>query len=113
MNGWRRTARAAMVLAVGGAASSGAADRGFGQGQAESLSAGFRKAAARAGPAVVTVRPVGVVPPMVQVPIPNVGPFRPGDWIPRTSVRIGDTDAEPVGSGLVIEADRGIVLTTD
>jgi serine protease Do len=47
----------------------------------------------------------------VQVPIPNVGPFRPGDFIPRGVLR-GDIETDQFGSGFVIDADRGIVVTT-
>ena len=53
------------------------------QNQAESLSASFRKAAQRVAPSLVGVRPMGVSRPLVTAPIPNVGPFRATDFIPR------------------------------
>jgi serine protease Do len=113
MNGWRRLARAAIFVVGGLAVSSGATAQGFAQNQAESLSAAFRKAAARVSPGVVTVRPVGGAIPFVPVPLPNVGPFRPGEWAARGGVRIGEVDGEPGGSGVVIDADRGHVLTNE
>ncbi len=82
-------------------------------GQPESLSAGFRKAAARVGPALVGIRPVGVTRPIVNVPIPSIGGFRPGDFIPRAVLRGGEVDSESIGSGFLVDADRGIVVTTE
>ena len=83
------------------------------QGQAESLSVGFRKAAGRVGPALVSVRAIGVSRPIVNVPIPSIGQFRPGDFILRGVLRGGAVDGESIGSGFVVDADRGIVLTTE
>jgi serine protease Do len=81
------------------------------QNQAETLSASFRKASQRVAPSLVGVRPVGVSRPLVKLPIPNVGPFRPGDFIPRGVLRGDEVEAEAIGSGFVIDADRGIVVT--
>ena len=85
----------------------------FAQGEAESLSVSFRKSAARVAPALVAIRPLDVTRPLVDVQIPSVGPFRPGDFIPRTVVRTNETDADAIGSGFLIDADRGIVVTTE
>jgi serine protease Do len=76
----------------------------FGQGEAETLSASFRKAAKRVLPAVVTVRPVG--PP---------GPLNSFDrrgWVapPRLP---GLPPLDSGGSGVVIDAAKGYVLTND
>jgi serine protease Do len=83
------------------------------QNQPDSLSASFRRAAERVTPALVGIRPIGVSRPLVTLPIPAVGPFRPGDFIPRGMQRGGETEAETIGSGFVIDADRGIVVTTE
>ena len=82
----------------------------FGQAEAESLSASFRKAAQRILPAVVTVRPIGsaglVAPPLGIEPLEPVIPG-PRGGIPRVFPRgLG-------GSGVVIDADKGFVLTND
>jgi serine protease Do len=113
MDGWRRLAWAVVVIVGSLAAGGGSAAPALAQSQAESLSASFRKAVARVDGAVVSVRPIGTAVPLVSVPLPQVGPFRPGDWIPRATARFGELDGEPGGSGLVIDADRGVVLTND
>ncbi len=84
------------------------------QNQAESLSASFRKAAQRVGPALVGVRPMGVSRPLVSVPIPNVGPFRPTDFIPRGVLRnSNEIEFDTAGSGFIADFDRGIVVTSE
>ena len=66
------------------------------QTEAESLSASFRKAAKRVLPAVVTVRPVG----------------SPSQVAPTASVAIERGPKREIGgSGLVIDAAKGLVLT--
>ena len=80
----------------------------FGQGEAETLSASFRKAARRVLPAVVTVRPIGVASPFEVLPGPRpFGGGGPGEFGPDLPRR------EPGGSGVVIDADKGYVLTND
>jgi S1-C subfamily serine protease len=75
-----------------------------GQTEAEGLSASFRKASRRVLPAVVTVRPVGTPNPFDAPPVSN-NPFapEPSRPVPR----------EPSGSGVVIDAARGLVLTNN
>jgi S1-C subfamily serine protease len=87
--------------------------RAVGQNQAESLSASFRKAAERARASVVTVRPAdgfGVWTPngstVIQPPVP-VSPM------PRVRVRNLELGREAGGSGIVVDADRGYILTLD
>ncbi len=75
-----------------------------GQAEAEGLSASFRQAARRASPAVVTVRPLGVVGPFD----PPVGP--PGAPFAADPAR---PSREAGGSGVVIDATRGLILTND
>lgn len=77
-----------------------------GQGEAEALSASFRKAARRVLPAVVTVRPLGIPNPFEAMP---GGPLRPG---PRGLVP-DLPRGEAGGSGVVIDAEKGFVLTND
>jgi serine protease Do len=79
----------------------------FGQGEAESLSASFRKAARRVLPAVVTVRSVGQ-----GQPLPFGGPpIGPGGLFPGGLGPAAPREAG--GSGVVIDADKGYVLTND
>jgi len=77
-----------------------------GQVEAEGLSASFRKAARRALPAVVTVRPTGVPNPFEPAPGIVVAPFAADPNNPRPPRDAG-------GSGVVIDAARGLVLTND
>jgi serine protease Do len=83
------------------------------QNQAESLSVSFRKASQRVSPALVGIRSMAPSRPFLTVPIPSVGPFRPGDFIPRGVLPGVEPQVESTGSGIVIDADRGYVLTTD
>jgi serine protease Do len=71
----------------------------FAQNEAEALSASFRKAAQRVSPAVVTVRPSGPVRPVA----PFFNRAAGGPLLPL----------EAGGSGVVIDAERGFVLTND
>jgi serine protease Do len=83
------------------------------QNQAESLSVSFRKAAQRVSPSLVGIRSIGASRPFVTVPIPSVGPFRPGDFIPRGVLPGAEAEVESTGSGFVIDSDRGYVVTTE
>ena len=48
------------------------------------------------------------------VPIPNVGPFRATDFIPRGVLRnSNEVEVDTTGSGFIVDADRGIVVTTE
>jgi serine protease Do len=83
-----------------------------GQSGADALADSFRKAADRAWPAVVTVRtpergrgPAPVVPPP--------GYFRPRRFVPPVLRRQLEGDDEIQGSGIVVDADHGYILTTD
>jgi serine protease Do len=84
----------------------------FGQSPPESLSASFRKAVDRAGAAVVTVRPIGIAAQFPLVPRPAIGAPLLRDLLPRRAFGAGEP-AEPAGSGLVIDAERGYVLTNE
>jgi serine protease Do len=81
-----------------------------GQNEAESLSASFRKASQRALPAVVTVRAVGV-----EVEIGPMGRRRPfgGPFPPPGAFDPLWPPPSPTGSGVVIDAEKGFVLTND
>jgi len=71
-----------------------------GQAEAENLSASFRRAARRVLPAVVTVRALGEAPtPLVSTPF--------------VQVQVGPPPKDAGGSGVVIDAARGLVLTND
>jgi serine protease Do len=81
--------------------------------EAARLSAGFRKAAQRVLPAVVTVRAVGAAAP--GAPFEPVPPRFPGG-LPVPGPRLfpmPPPGAEGGGSGVVIDADKGYVLTND
>ncbi len=79
----------------------------WGQTEAESLSASFRKASRKVLPAVVTVKPIGVPNPLEGLPRVNVDPYGLNQAPPKPASR------EPSGSGLVIDAAKGLVLTND
>jgi serine protease Do len=72
-----------------------------GQVEAEGLSASFRKAAKAVLPAVVTVREADVVAPLR--PMPDPAPF----------FGTGGPQRPQGGSGFVVDAARGLVLTND
>ena len=98
-----RTALIAVALALlpTGASFGQASDAKFTE--AEALSASFRKASRRVLPAVVTVCAVGA-PPRV---------FRtPQDAVPYTFPELPQP-GEAGGSGVVIDAEKGYVLTND
>ena len=78
-----------------------------GQAEAEGLSASFRKASRRVLPAVVTVRPVGAPNPF------EVAPRAPVDPFGNPTIGNRPVPREPGGSGVVIDAARGLVLTND
>jgi serine protease Do len=80
---------------------------GAGAGEAASLSASFRKAAARVRPSVVTVRVTGVARPIPPAPGPGPDPFA------VIAPRAAPFPGEPGGSGVVVDAAKGLVLTTD
>ena len=92
-----------LLLMACGVASSMGISEARGQSEAESLSASFRKASRKVLPAVVTVRPIGVPNPFE----PAVNPFVANGGAPRSAPR------EAGGSGVVIDAARGLVLTND
>jgi len=83
------------------------ATQALAQGEAESLSASFRKASRRALPAVVTVRPIGVPTPFGPGGPSNLNPFAGTPEAQRAAPR------EAGGSGVVIDAARGLVLTNE
>ena len=75
-------------------------------------STGFRKAVERVAPAVVTVRPVGLVEvPVVDLPLAVPDPVRA--LIPRGVRRGKPGEPAMAGSGVVIDAERGGVVTCD
>jgi serine protease Do len=85
----------------------------YAQNAAESLSATFRAAAQRARPAVVAVRPLDGSHPALPFPVPPRGPFGPRELAPPPGLRLAEIPHEPGGSGVVIDPDRGQILTTD
>jgi serine protease Do len=111
MNGRRRLVCGAISIAIS-LAFGQACSTVLGQTQAESLSASFRKAAERVAPSVVAIRPLD---PSVLASAPNspIGPIRPFAVTPRLSFRIGDAGNEPMGSGVVVDAKHGYILTND
>jgi serine protease Do len=95
-----------LILAVSLAGASPA----LAQREAETLSASFRKAAEKMLPSVVAVRPIGLlgrgVPGMLGRPVfPGGLDDMPG--------HPGESDRLPGGSGVVVDAARGLILTSD
>ena len=81
------------------------------QRQAEGLSASFRKAAEKMLPAVVAVRPLGLVGR--GAPYGILGrPVLPG-WPVTMQSYPGEADQLPGGSGVVVDAARGLIVTSD
>jgi len=78
--------------------------------QAESLSASFRKAAEQALPSVVAIRPAGPGADMVAAG-PNVPPLV-GQFLGRPR-SIASAELQAGGSGVVVDARRGLILTTE
>jgi serine protease Do len=113
MNGYRRLFSMAISIAAILPAIDHVLSRVHGQTQAESLAASFRTAAERVAPAVVAVRPLDPVFPLTAVPSPMVRPIRPFGAGPRLSFRVGEADSEPMGSGVVVDAKNGYILTND
>ncbi|APW60026.1 S1C family serine protease [Paludisphaera borealis] len=74
------------------------------QREAEGLSASIRKATARVAPAVVSIRPLGIIAPQVVVP-----PFVRMGRLPIPRARV---ERMPSGSGVVVDAKRGLVATS-
>ncbi len=105
--------RSLASLALGLLAAALAPSSARGQSEAESLSVSFRKAARRVLPSVVTVRPVApavaAAPPGPILSIPEVPeflePWGPFPLPPAMPPR------ERGGSGVVIDAAKGLVLT--
>jgi serine protease Do len=83
------------------------------QSPAEPLTASFRKAVDRVRSSVIAVRPLDPARPLLPGIIPPVGVFRPGELIPRVLRRSGEIETEVGGSGVVIDANRGCILTSD
>ncbi len=113
MIGSRRAWRSFVAIVLGLMGTGIAAVRSPGQDQAASLSAGFRKAAARAKGAVVSIR----LPDAMRLPAasiaPRVGRLGPGVAMMPAGGRTLEADGPPSWSGVVIDADRGHILTTD
>ena len=96
-----------LILAV----SLAGASQALAQREAETLSASFRKAAEKMLPSVVAVRPIGLLGR--GVPFGMLGrPVFPGglDDMPG---HLGESDRLPGGSGVVVDAARGLILTSD
>jgi serine protease Do len=83
----------------------------FAQGEAERLSESFRKASEKVLPAVVSIRSTEIVIPGAPLPIPTP-PFLPRviPGLPRQ--RLERLRARG-GSGFVVDAERGLILTCE
>jgi len=106
---WRTTVAIALAL-LGTAIAEG---RGMAQDQASSLSASFRRAASRARGSLVSVR----VPDGFRAGAPYVparpGRFGPAPLMPPLVERPADGDGRGSCTGVVIDADKGYILTAD
>jgi serine protease Do len=84
-----------------------------GQNQAESLSTSFRQATERVAKSIVALRPVDPSYPLRAGPLGPLGPLRPLDPAPRLPLGYGEPDREATGTGTVIDAARGYIVTND
>jgi serine protease Do len=80
------------------------------QRESESLSAGFRRAAEGVLPAVVAIRCLDAAGPLVPLPPPLIR-FGVGGMVPGIPALPHQTDRQASGSGVVIDSERGLVLT--
>ena len=85
----------------------------IGQTQAESLSTSFRQAAEHIAKSVVAVRPVDPSYAVAPGPLGSLRPIRPFGVDPRLALGNGEPDREATGSGVVIDAARGYIVTND
>jgi S1-C subfamily serine protease len=115
MNGNRHFTAALVLIAVGLLGVATWTPRAPAQGPAESLSASFRKAAQRARGAVVAIRPLDGARPRAPLVLPGPGRLRylPFEPLPPPGARLGEPERELGCSGIVVEADRGHILTID
>src|SRR5262249_22989830 len=98
---------------IAGVLIGGFSQRSGAQTEAESLSASFRKAAERAGRSVVAVRPAAG---FAAWPQPGTTPFEPplpARPVPQPRLRNPELGREATGAGIVVDADRGYILTHD
>ena len=105
----RQNIRSVAAVALGVVAAFAAASARGQQTEAESLSVSFRKAARKALPSVVTVRPVVQVPAVAGpgLSIPPVPEFLdPWGPLPQSV-----PPRERGGSGVVVDAAKGLILT--
>jgi serine protease Do len=113
MIGTRRAWRTIIAIALGGLVTGIGDVRVLAQDRAGSLSASFRRAASRARGALVSVR----LPDGMRVPTPYVptrpGRFGPAPVLPQMFDRQPEADARANFTGVVIDADKGYVLTAD
>lgn len=79
------------------------------QGEGDGLSVRIRRATDRVAPAVVSIRPLGVVPQVGLAPPIVVAPFV---RIGGGPVPTGRVERMPSGSGVIVDARRGLVATT-
>ncbi len=112
--GWER-AGGLVAAALGFWVVGSMAPAGQAQDAAEVLSASFRKAAQRVQPAVVAVRALEGSRPALPLVLPPRGYYPPGQLVPPVGRPAVELDREPAGSGsgLVIDAEHGHILTTD
>ncbi len=106
---WRTTVAIALAL-LGAAIADG---RGLAQDQAHSLSASFRRAASRVRGSLVSIRvPEGFRAGAPYLPA-RPGRFGPAPLLPPLMDRPLDADGRGNCTGVVIDADKGYILTAD
>ena len=107
-SGLRRVAWGVLVLLTAW----GSDREAVAQREAEGLSASIRKAADRVAPSVVGIRPLDVFGPIFPGgPVP--GPIGPGGIVPGMPSRPVEAGRGPSGSGVVVDAARGLILTVE
>ncbi len=113
MIGTRRPWRIIVAIALGFLGTGIADGRCLAQERAVSLSASFRRAASRASGALVSVRLPGGVRVGGPYIAPRTGRFGPMPAPPQMFDRMADAEARVGFTGVVIDADKGFILTAD
>jgi serine protease Do len=112
MTGSHRALRIIAAIALGLLGTAIVDATGMAQDQAASLSSSFRRAASRTRGALVSIR-IADGMPSSPYGLTRPGRFGPAPIFPPTPDRMSDGDVRLTFTGLVIDADKGYILTAD